>query len=142
MKKNIVIIRAHHFLCIQGFQGYGYDKAFTLNLKKIIKQIDENIITEIKIVAACDIICSACPHNKNDLCEKNENSAKEIQTMDLKVLEKLDLKNGTIIKPKDIFSLIDKKIITSKDKQTICGNCSWKDDCLWYIKPWQKHQIR
>ena len=28
-------IRAHHLLCMQGFQGYGYNKTFTENMTHI-----------------------------------------------------------------------------------------------------------
>ena len=125
-------IRAHHFLCMQGFQGYGYNKAFTDNLKKIIERLKKTPGIENKIIIECDIICSACPHNKSGLCEKNKNSGREIQNMDLKVLKKLGLKSGTIIKLKDIFSLIDEKIKTATDAQDICGNCLWQDKCLWH----------
>ncbi|MCG2726447.1 MAG: DUF1284 domain-containing protein [Elusimicrobia bacterium] len=133
MRKNIITIRAHHLLCMLGFQGYGYNEAFTANLKKIIEYIGKDNSTEIRIVDTGDIICLACPHNRNRLCQKNENSAREIQNMDLKVLKKLDLENKTIIKPKDVFSLIDEKIKTPKDKRDICGNCEWQDKCLWHI---------
>lgn len=133
MTKHIIAIRAHHFLCMQGFQGYGYNKAFTDNFKEIIEHIKKEPEILIKIINECDIICSACPHNKNGICEKNENSGREIQNMDLKVLKKLGLESGTIMKAKDVFSLIDEKIKTAADARDICGKCAWQNKCLWHM---------
>jgi len=32
-------IQAHHFLCIQGFQGYEYNRDIVNNMKEVIKSI-------------------------------------------------------------------------------------------------------
>ena len=42
MDKKILSIRAHHFLCMQGFQGYGYSEDFIRNMAGIIEYIREN----------------------------------------------------------------------------------------------------
>lgn len=58
-KKNLIYLRGHHFLCLQGYQGYGYDKKFKENMDKIFHQLDiKNII--------------------NNLCNNNNNTNTEI----------------------------------------------------------------
>ncbi len=39
MNDSIINIRAHHLLCLQGFQGYGYSQDFVRNMAEIIKKI-------------------------------------------------------------------------------------------------------
>ena len=54
MSKKVLNIRAHHFLCMQGFQGYGYSETFVMNMTKIIKAIKENTECHIKLIASCE----------------------------------------------------------------------------------------
>lgn len=128
---NIIKIRAHHLLCIQGFQGYGYSRDFKMNMAKVIRNLksEEQFL---EIVAECDVICSHCPHKKDGLCRKTPESNEMIKKMDLNVLKKLGLKEGTRSKAKNVFSLLDRKI-KATDVCEICGDCFWKNKCLLYI---------
>lgn len=126
---DILKIRAHHLLCMQGYQGYGYSRDFKHNLEKIINYLSSNPNSQLETVADVDIICQKCPHLENGYC--NRSSSPTIRDMDLKVLEKLGLKDGAI-EPAQKLLL---KVTTweSHDLQSICGECSWKDKCLMYI---------
>ncbi|MCD6490406.1 MAG: DUF1284 domain-containing protein [Thermodesulfobacterium sp.] len=128
---NILKIRAHHLLCIQGFQGYGYSKDFVKNMTEVIKNIDSN--PEVEIIAECDIICSCCPHNVGGVCQKELNSAQKVKDMDIQVLRKLNLKDGTRGRAKDFLLLVNTKLKNSLDVQDICGKCEWRKKCLWFI---------
>jgi hypothetical protein len=125
-------IRAHHLLCIQGFQGYGYTEDFSNNMAEIIKKLDSNPKQIIEIIAECDIICSCCPYNKKEKC-KNLIFNWTIKRMDKKVLKKIGLDVGTQASAENILSLVNKKFKTNHDIQEICRNCSWKEKCLWFI---------
>lgn len=130
-------IRAHHLLCMQGFQGYGYSEEFSQNLARIIDILISDNKQEIEIIAECDIICSCCPHLLEGKCFKNPMADAEIREMDIKVLEKLELESGIIFEAHEIFTLINKKL-SAIDVHSICGNCRWKDKCLWFLEKSQK----
>lgn len=130
---NIIEIRAHHLLCLQGFQGHGYSQAFAQNMSEIVRYIGLNPDLEIEIVEKCDVICACCPHNVKGVCQKNLGSAQSIREMDMYVLKKLNLKRGTKIRAKDIFTFVNKKLNDSLDIESLCGACEWKEKCLWPI---------
>jgi hypothetical protein len=125
-------IRAHHLLCMQGFQGYGYNEDFSENMSKVIKNLKSSPEQKIKIVTECDVICLYCPHNKKEKC-KNILSNWIIKRMDRKVLKKLGLEVGTNISAFSIFSLVNERFKTYSDIQDICGDCKWNEKCLWFI---------
>ncbi|HHT19402.1 MAG: DUF1284 domain-containing protein [Euryarchaeota archaeon] len=123
-------IRAHHLLCIQGFQGFGYSKEFTDNMAKITEQILKNPFSFIKIVNGADLICECCPHNNKGICNAESSSPNSVMFLDSLVLQNLKIEEGSIVSASQI-SLITKNL----DGQTvneICGNCSWRSKCLFF----------
>lgn len=126
-------IRAHHLLCMQGFQGYGYTQDFIDNMAGIIKNINSNPDLKIEITDECDAICSGCPHNVNGICHQEPDSPGKVRNLDLQVLQKLGLPRGSKVKAEDVFSLANTKIRNISDIQDICGRCEWKEKCLWFI---------
>ena len=125
-------IRAHHLLCMQGFQGQGYSREFNENMSKVIRILKSNPEQEIKIVEECDAICKYCPHNKNMRC-KNIISNWMIKQMDRNVIKKLKIDSGTPKSAESIIALTNEIFKTQKDIKEICGNCGWKEKCLWYL---------
>jgi hypothetical protein len=123
--------RAHHLLCVQGFQGYGYNEEFTKNMIEVLKNIDRN--PESKIITECDIICTYCPHNINGICSQTVASTKKIKKMDLIVLNKLKLKEGVKGRIKEFISLANSTLKNLSDIQEVCGNCNWQKKCLWFL---------
>ncbi len=121
-------IRAHHLLCMQGFQGYGYSRDFGRNLEEIINYLDSNPYFSLKLVADADIICQKCPHLEDGCCDRY--SSPVIRDMDLKVIEKLDLEVGAIEPVQKLLSQV--KAWNIHDLRDVCGECSWKDKCLLY----------
>jgi len=156
-------IRAHHLLCIQGFQGYGYSEEFTENMLKVIQNLKSFPNHKIQITTCCDAICACCPHNIGDKCTESSNSNEkikepsknqdfsslrknnflyskqevfesrepEIRRMDIKVLKTIGLQVNTIIEAHDAFRLVNKHFKSSNISE-ICGNCKWKDKCLFF----------
>ena len=122
-------IRAHHLLCMQGFQGYGYSDDFITNMEQVIKDINTFPEKEIEIISDCDIICSRCPYNRNEVCKKDSDSAEKFKDTDMKTLKKLGLTENKKIKSKDIASLVKAKFKKS-DIEDICGDCDWSEKCL------------
>lgn len=119
-------IRAHHLLCMRGFQGYGYSEEFTENLARIIHEIKGNPSAFLMIVDFPDDICRACPFMDGLRCLRDE---ERIRSMDRRVLELLKLESGCMVTFHDIEDTL-LALITSGKIMEICGECSWMDVCL------------
>ncbi len=126
-------IRAHHLLCMQGFQGYGYSEDFSKNIAEVIQTLRSSPDQKIQIVTECDTICSCCPYNIKEICIKDPESHEKIKQMDTKVLKKLGLSCGDTFEVGKIFSLTNKKLKSYTDVKKICGDCKWSEKCLWFI---------
>ncbi|MBE3579888.1 MAG: DUF1284 domain-containing protein [Caldanaerobacter subterraneus] len=81
-------IRGHHFLCMLGFRGLGYDEEFVKNMNEIIERLYNEQYMLIKVVDNVDNICSTCPNNVNGECtaEKYPGSVREKDRAILKIL--------------------------------------------------------
>ena len=122
-------IRAHHLLCMQGFQGLGYSSEFTQNMAQIIGEIIKNPFSFITVTAEVDSICECCPHNFQGICNK-ESISNNIKTVDSIILEKLDLEEGSVISSTSIRSLTTN--LSSQTVKKVCGSCSWRNNCLYF----------
>lgn len=121
-------IRAHHLFCMRGFQGYGYSREFEYNMEEVIQYLDLHPQSRLEVVASVDVICRCCPHLKDEVCDKS--SPSNIQDMDLKVLKKLDITEGTVESVQELFKRV--KNLKLNDLRDICGDCSWIDKCLFF----------
>lgn len=119
------IIRAHHGMCMCFFRGKGYSKNFVENMEKIIKDLNENPLLNVKIVNETEDICDKCPNNKNKKCESYE----KVLSYDNKVLEYCALKPGTIMSFSEFRKLVKSRILDENRREIICGNCQWTDLC-------------
>jgi hypothetical protein len=126
-------IRAHHLCCIQGFQGYGYSPAFVSNMRTIISDIKASPSRPIKLVSECDAICISCPSKMECSTQKSVHSHR-IKNMDLAVLEKLNIEEGTVIEAHEAFRLVNSRLNTASDIEDVCETCKWKRKCLWYMQ--------
>lgn len=127
-------IRAHHLLCVQGYQGYGYDSLFTANLTRIRQLFDKAPQSWTKVVAANDIVCACCPHAGEHGCEKDQTAAARIRTMDLTILDRLNLIEGANQRIGALLTLVNTTFKTRSRLQGICDNCRWQAQCLWFQK--------
>jgi uncharacterized protein len=123
----MITLRAHHLLCMQGFQGLGYSPAFVDNMALILEKIKQNPAIKCKIVTGCDDICFKCPHCKNNRCTKTENSETNIKKFDAEVLKLINLEPGIVLLVKEVFEKTS-NITTPSD----CLTCGWQKDCLWF----------
>jgi hypothetical protein len=125
-------IRAHHLLCIQGYQGYGYSRKFMINMEKVIEFLNNHPYSCLKVVAEADVICESCPHLEGGCCNRYLHS-NSIQSMDIQVLKKLGIADGHFGQVKNLFSQVKEALNKIEDVEDICGGCSWKDKCSWYL---------
>jgi hypothetical protein len=56
-----------------------------------------------------------------------------IKRLAMKVIKKLKTDDGTKISAQKIISLTNQIFKTQNDIKEICGNCRWKEKCLWYL---------
>ena len=126
-------IRAHHLLCLQGFQGYGYSRDFVANMARVVKEINSSPHLEIEIIDRCDVICSSCPHQEKGICRRNPDSDERTKEIDGYILRRLGLKAGVKVKVEDIFHLANERLKNSSDIERICGKCGWREKCLWFL---------
>lgn len=140
-----ISIRAHHLLCMQGYQGYGYDESFKNNLEEILDYLNLEKNIKVNIISSPDVLCDFCPHLKKKYChlkisEDNKiPTNKEIQesndnivNMDLKVMKKCNIKSNKEYIIDEIFELINKRFLSLNDVDEICNGCIWINECLWY----------
>ena len=125
-------IRAHHLLCIRGFHGLGYSADFIQKMTSVKDMFVNQPELELEIVAESDEICSTCPHNNGNMCQKNSLSEKRVREQDLKVLKVLNNPEHTCKTVNEIDRLIEKNIISFPVLADICGTCEWQESCLYY----------
>jgi hypothetical protein len=125
-------IRGHHLLCLQGFQGYGYNLRFTENMAAVIRQIETDPELNLEIITTEDDICLHCPCLSETGCRKETGSHQKIRSLDLKVLAKLNCQPGRKENAQQIIKLTNNMFKTYADIREICGNCHWKEQCLWF----------
>ena len=130
---ELLQIRAHHLCCIQGFQGYGYSPAFVANMRAVISDLEALPSRLLKLVTVCDAICVSCPSKRECVIQKSVLS-RRIRQMDLVVLEKLRIDDGTVVKADEAFRLINSKLNKASDVEEVCGTCKWRPKCLWYAQ--------
>ena len=140
----IMNIRAHHLLCLLGFQGLGYSPEFIKKMMQVKHRLKTQTNLEIKILNSCDEICAVCLHKEKGRCQKGEYSCKRVKEADEKVLSALGLKSGDVLSAGKLLNLIKEKICSFHVLVKICGMCGWRETCTYYIKlrkKWRKNKI-
>lgn len=113
-------LRPHHLLCTQGYSGKGYSEIFIKNMNQKVAILRSSEPVEIEIKFGVDDLCDYCP------CQTNKGtcvSQKKVQTMDFKIMEYFEIKEGNYIY-QDLIQVINKQMTEEKMKD-ICGQCNW-----------------
>ncbi|MCE2517535.1 MAG: DUF1284 domain-containing protein [Alphaproteobacteria bacterium] len=115
--------RPHHFLCALGYQGKGYDDAFTANMDEVVakglhQQGGDN--TVITVTTSADVICQPCPHRRGQGCAKQA----QIDALDARHAERLELKAGDELSWGAAKARIAAKV-KSGDLSELCAGCGW-----------------
>jgi len=118
-------LRAHHLLCLLGFQGIGYTAGFIRNFQKVKRLVEQHPNLVVEVVDSCDVICIACPNMQDGECFKSGRKYNEkVKCIDGRVMERLGIKPGDRFKAKDLYALIKEKI-QPRDIKDICQGCDW-----------------
>jgi hypothetical protein len=102
-------------------------------MRTVISEIKASPSRPIKLVSECDVICTSCPSKRECSTQKSVHSHR-IKNMDLVVLEKLNIEEGTVIEANEAFRLINSKLNNASDIEDVCETCKWKRKCLWYTQ--------
>lgn len=121
----MLIIRGHHLLCIQGFQGMGYSPEFVENMSEIVNKFrDDTCDFPIRVIVGFDIACQACPHRGARICQAGAGSNQHVVTMDKRVVEHLGIIPWRNYQKSYLLAEIAKKVSPS-DLDVLCKGCSW-----------------
>ncbi|MCE5295958.1 MAG: DUF1284 domain-containing protein [Euryarchaeota archaeon] len=118
-------LRGHHLLCIQFFEGHGYDDGFSSNMRKIVDRIRCDGSLSIVLVMDCDDICEHCPDKVGDLCRHGDSVAKK----DDSVAKFLELPHEGETTAGELMTLAAEKIKGLTDVGEVCGECYWSSIC-------------
>ena len=118
-----ITFRPHHFLCSLGYQGKGYDDAFTANMDHVVADGlhqeggDETLITVTREAA---VICGPCPHRRGQGCASQE----KIDGLDARHAARLNLVDGETLSWAEAKTRIAAKV-KSGDLFDLCKGCQW-----------------
>ncbi|HBH17695.1 MAG TPA: hypothetical protein DDX14_01890 [Cyanobacteria bacterium UBA9579] len=114
---SYINLRPHHFLCIQGYKGYGYSKEFEVNMEKVINSLKQG--ASVKITLGSDDICEHCLNPNNNMC-----SQAYAEKLDSTVMNIIGLQEGEVVDFQEKTNLL-KKIMNPQAHQRICEKCVW-----------------
>lgn len=117
-------LRAHHALCVRFFEGKGYSPEFIENLSCVVDTLRAGDPL-IELTASEDIICSACPHNIDGVCETHD----KVSCYDKAVLQAVRLQPGSTLHWSELSRLVKGEIFADGKMRKICGKCQWYDIC-------------
>ena len=122
---DVIRLRGHTLLCLQGFRGEGYSAEFIANMAAIHRALADHPEVLVEVLASPDAVCNACPHHHSSGCTLNsERSEEEMIAQDHEVLRRLGLHVGERLCWQDILSRI-RTSVTGDDLPSICGSCRW-----------------
>jgi uncharacterized protein len=139
-----VTIRAHHLLCLLGFQGFGYNPEFIRRMSETRKALEKGPEFSVKVVESCDDICSACSYFREKECRKGKLSAGRTREIDRKILKMLGLKKGQVISSSLAIPLVKEKLGIFPKLVKVCVRCGWREVCTYYLDlraDWRKENI-
>jgi len=110
---------------MQFFEGKGYDKAFTENLWRIIRLVQDDPSMTIGLVSGCDDVCEACPNKEGEGCAFGNSVL--LKDASAKKFLKIDV--GTEAKAGDLMALVKDRLRGVNDMKDVCSECDWSGIC-------------
>ncbi len=123
MSQNPLKLRAHHGMCLAFFEGKGYSTGFVKHMTQVQQALETNPL--VCVVCETDVICEACPNNKDGVCT----DAQKVTSYDLGVLNACGLASGEIMPYHTFQALVYDNILTPGKRERICGDCQWNSLC-------------
>lgn len=123
-----VRLRPHHLLCLQGFQGYGYDDGLVAHLRKITDRLARDN-PPVRIVSGADDVCACCSRlSPEGVCDGEA----AIAQMDANALRVYGIAYGDAHPWRDWLSRVNAPGVRCVLREKVCAGCQWITVCLWY----------
>ena len=119
------VLRPHHGMCFQFYEGKGYSEDFTDHMGRIIREMESDPSQMVRLKVMTDIVCENCPNNEAGECT----TADKVKRYDEEVLKACGLAEGDEISFAEFTELVREKIIDAGNRIDICGDCSWDYIC-------------
>ena len=110
-------------MCLAFFQGKGYSDEFAKHMTEVKQLLETNSL--VSITRQTDVICSACPNNREGVCVTSETVAE----YDRQVLLRCNLPEGKVMPFQEFEKLVYDSILIPEKREEICGNCEWSSLC-------------
>ena len=124
-ERELITVRGHTLLCLQGFRGEGYSKTFIENMHRIHRRLEREPETLVRAVVQPDEICDACPNLGPSGCQlRGEGFEGNMRAQDREVLTRLSITEGEVLSWREILRRIG-SALPSRDLTQICGSCPW-----------------
>ena len=119
------VLRPHHGMCFQFYEGKGYSEDFTDHMGEVIREMESDPSQMIRLQVGTDTVCENCPNNKNGRCSSRD----KVIGYDREVLETCEITEGEELTYEQFKHLVKEKIIDAGIRRKICGDCSWDNIC-------------
>ena len=120
-----IVLRPHHGMCFQFYEGKGYDADFTDHMGKIIRCLSDDPSRMILLKVCTDSVCVSCPNNQSGVCADQN----KVTQYDKNVLSICGLHEGEPLRYMDFIASVKEKIIDAGLRKRICGDCCWNEIC-------------
>lgn len=133
MSSKRIALRAHHGMCLAYFAGKGYSSGFSAHMSRVLAGLAPD--TPVQVIDAVDVICGACPNNKDGVCETDSRAS----AYDRAVLERCGLTAGAELDFGTFTALVQERILGPGLRQEVCGGCQWEDICSRQPSRWAQN---
>ena len=120
-----IVLRPHHGMCFQFYEGKGYSADFTDHMGRVIRTLSERPKTPVRLTVSADAVCEACPNNDGGICR----SADKVKRYDEAVLIACGLCDGDELPYADFAARVREHILDAELRRDICGDCEWDAIC-------------
>ena len=119
------VLRPHHGMCFQFYEGKGYSEDFTDHMGRIVRDMEVDPSQMVRLKAGTDIVCENCPNNEAGMCTSQD----KVTRYDREVLKACGLSEDDEISFERFRMLVKNKIIQAGIRREICRNCTWDYIC-------------
>jgi len=91
------------------------------NMQGIVDRIREDASIEIEVVNGVDDICSKCPYNVENRCNK---PGRNVIEFDQVIIDRLKIDIGKKLESKILLDLVEKRV-QPEELSAICKGCEW-----------------
>lgn len=116
-----MLLRPHHLLCLQLYEGKGYSDAFCTKMDKVVRELLQRPQSLVRLVVGGDELCETCPHYQGAQCTLGQDNVVE---RDLEVLRAFSLQPEQSIAYAQIIARMRANLSQETFLQ-ICAHCQW-----------------